>query len=149
MKKFYLSFLTITLVINMIIPLSIPVHAATEESAEWSDSKSSRTMTEYEGTEPDDVTVMAEQKIPIKETGMTVQKAKPIVKNEIAQNGAMTYNDYFPDDTLASEVAKTRSANASDEVTPEELAQITSLSAYSKGIKDTTGIEHLTGLEEL
>ncbi|HAC0715858.1 TPA_asm: LapB repeat-containing protein [Listeria monocytogenes] len=149
MKKFYLSFLTITLVINMIIPLSIPVHAATEESAEWSDSKAPRTMTKYEGTEPDDVPAVAEQKIPIKETGMTAQEAKPIEKNEIAQNGAMTYNDYFPDDNLALVVAETRSANASDEVTPEELAQITSLSAYSKGIKDATGIEYLTGLEEL
>ncbi|HAC0715866.1 TPA_asm: LapB repeat-containing protein, partial [Listeria monocytogenes] len=101
----------------------------------------------------DDVPAVAEQKIPIKETGMTVQKAKPIVKNEIAQNGTKTYNDYFPDDTLASEVAKTRSANASDEVTPEELAQITSLdvnnSADNKCVEDATGIEYLTGLEYL
>ncbi|HFK6935248.1 TPA: leucine-rich repeat domain-containing protein [Listeria monocytogenes] len=149
MKKFYLSFLTITLVINMIIPLSIPVHAATEESAEWSDSKSPRTMTEYEEIESDDVPTVAEQKIPIKETGMTAQETKPIVKNEIVQNGTKTYNDYFPDDNLASEVAKTRSANARDEVTPEELAQITSLYAHSKGIKDATGIEYLTGLKSL
>ncbi|EAF4818143.1 lmo0331 family class 1 internalin [Listeria monocytogenes] len=71
------------------------------------------------------------------------------LKNQLVQAGTKTYNDYFPDDNLAKEVAETMNKNADESVTVEELAKVTKLDARSQGIDDSTGIEFLTGLEVL
>ncbi|EAC5490274.1 LPXTG cell wall anchor domain-containing protein [Listeria monocytogenes] len=71
------------------------------------------------------------------------------LKNQLVQAGTKTYNDYFPDDNLAKEVAETMNKNADESVTVEELAKITKLDARSQDIEDSTGIEFLTGLEVL
>ncbi|EPO4833008.1 LapB repeat-containing protein [Listeria monocytogenes] len=71
------------------------------------------------------------------------------LKNQLIQAGTKTYNDYFPDDNLAKEVAETMNKNVDESVTVEELAKITKLDARSQGIEDSTGIEYLTGLEIL
>ncbi|EIA3842322.1 lmo0331 family class 1 internalin [Listeria monocytogenes] len=71
------------------------------------------------------------------------------LKNQLVQAGTKTYNDYFPDDNLAKEVAETMNKNADESVTVEELAKVTKLDARSQGIEDSTGIEYLTGLEVL
>lgn len=71
------------------------------------------------------------------------------LKNQLVQAGTKTYNDYFPDDNLAKEVAETMNKKADESVTVEELAKVTKLDARSQGIEDSTGIEYLTGLEVL
>ena len=55
----------------------------------------------------------------------------------------------FDDAIFYSEVVSRISNNTSCTVTPEQLATITSLSAYNKGIKSANGIQYLTGLTNI
>ncbi|WP_301182143.1 leucine-rich repeat domain-containing protein [Listeria ivanovii] len=72
-----------------------------------------------------------------------------IVKNDNVQAISKTYNDWFPDDVLAAEVAR-EFGDTSDELVSEGgLARLKQLFCYRLGIQDSTGIEYLTGLEEL
>ncbi|MBC1577211.1 LapB repeat-containing protein [Listeria seeligeri] len=80
------------------------------------------------------------------ETEKSSQKTNQIVKNENVQAGVKTYNDYFPDDNLAKVVSSALGETADTEVTESKLAQLTSLSCIQQGIKDSAGIEYLTGL---
>lgn len=73
-------------------------------------------------------------------------KINPIVKNENVQAEVKTYNDYFPDNNLANAVSSALGETADTEVTESKLAQLTSLSCIQQGIKDSAGIEYLTGL---
>lgn len=72
-----------------------------------------------------------------------------IVKNDNVQAISKTYNDWFPDDVLAAEVAR-EFGDTSDELVSEgDLASLKQLFCHGLGIQDSTGIEYLTGLEEL
>lgn len=83
----------------------------------------------------------------------TTTEVKTTPKNETLQSGAKTYNDYFPDDNFAKAVAEGFRDTVHTVITVEQLANLSSvynLQNYTmQGIKDTTGIEYLTGLTDL
>ncbi|MBC2102757.1 class 1 internalin InlJ [Listeria marthii] len=60
-----------------------------------------------------------------------------------------SFNDWFPDDNLASKVAAAFEMQATDTISEEQLATLTSLDCHNSSIADMTGIEKLTGLTSL
>ncbi|EAF4466634.1 class 1 internalin InlJ [Listeria monocytogenes] len=80
-----------------------------------------------------------------KETSST----QPTIKNTLKAGQTQSFNDWFPDDNFASEVAATFEMQATDTISEEQLATLTSLDCHNSSITDMTGIEKLTGLTKL
>ncbi|EII4617355.1 MucBP domain-containing protein [Listeria monocytogenes] len=80
-----------------------------------------------------------------KETSST----QPTIKNTLKAGQTQSFNDWFPDDNLASEVAAAFEMQATDTISEEQLATLTSLDCHYSSIADMTGIEKLTGLTSL
>ncbi|EKL6003072.1 class 1 internalin InlJ [Listeria monocytogenes] len=79
-----------------------------------------------------------------KETSST----QPTIKNTLKAGQTQSFNDWFPDDNFASEVAAFE-MQATDTISEEQLATLTSLDCHNSSITDMTGIEKLTGLTKL
>ncbi|CUK46123.1 class 1 internalin InlJ [Listeria monocytogenes] len=79
-----------------------------------------------------------------KETSPT----QPTIKNTLKAGQTQSFNDWFPDDNFASEVAAFE-MQATDTISEEQLATLTSLDCHNSSIADMTGIEKLTGLTKL
>ena len=62
---------------------------------------------------------------------------------------AQDQNITFPDEKLAAVVREALELGTTDPITPTELATVTSLDGYSRGIVDLTGLEYATGLTTL
>ncbi|EAD0724605.1 class 1 internalin InlJ [Listeria monocytogenes] len=80
-----------------------------------------------------------------KETSST----QPTIKNTLKAGQTQSFNDWFPDDNFASEVAAVFEMQATDTISEEQLATLTSLDCHYSSIADMTGIEKLTGLTKL
>ncbi|OFF79459.1 internalin [Listeria monocytogenes] len=80
-----------------------------------------------------------------KETSST----QPTIKNTLQAGQTQSFNDWFPDDNFASEVAAAFEMQATDTISEEQLATLTSLDCHYSSIADMTGIEKLTGLTKL
>ncbi|WP_279621605.1 class 1 internalin InlJ [Listeria monocytogenes] len=80
-----------------------------------------------------------------KETSST----QPTIKNTLKAGQTQSFNDWFPDDNFASEVAAAFEMQATDTISEEQLAILTSLDCHNSSITDMTGIEKLTGLTKL
>ncbi|EHC6178548.1 class 1 internalin InlJ [Listeria monocytogenes serotype 1/2a] len=80
-----------------------------------------------------------------KETSST----QPTMKNTLKAGQTQSFNDWFPDDNFASEVAAAFEMQATDTISEEQLATLTSLDCHNSAITDMTGIEKLTGLTKL
>ncbi|EAC7843926.1 class 1 internalin InlJ [Listeria monocytogenes] len=80
-----------------------------------------------------------------KETSPT----QPTIKNTLKAGQTQSFNDWFPDDNFASEVAAAFEMQATDTISEEQLATLTSLDCHYSSIADMTGIEKLTGLTKL
>ncbi|EAF3074298.1 class 1 internalin InlJ [Listeria monocytogenes] len=80
-----------------------------------------------------------------KETSST----QPTIKNTLKAGQTQSFNDWFPDDNFASEVAAAFEMQATDTISEEQLATLTSLDCHNSSIADMTGIEKLTGLTKL
>ncbi|EIE4865895.1 class 1 internalin InlJ [Listeria monocytogenes] len=80
-----------------------------------------------------------------KETSPT----QPTIKNTLKAGQTQSFNDWFPDDNFASEVAAAFEMQATDTISEEQLATLTSLDCHYSSIVDMTGIEKLTGLTKL
>ncbi|HAO5931228.1 TPA: class 1 internalin InlJ [Listeria monocytogenes] len=80
-----------------------------------------------------------------KETSST----QPTIKNTLKAGQTQSFNDWFPDDNFASEVAVAFEMQATDTISEEQLATLTSLDCHNSSITDMTGIEKLTGLTKL
>ncbi|EAF8241269.1 class 1 internalin InlJ [Listeria monocytogenes] len=80
-----------------------------------------------------------------KETSST----QPTTKNTLKAGQTQSFNDWFPDDNFASEVAAAFEMQATDTISEEQLATLTSLDCHNSSITDMTGIEKLTGLTKL
>ncbi|CAB3437890.1 Internalin J [Listeria monocytogenes] len=80
-----------------------------------------------------------------KETSST----QPTIKNTLKAGQTQSFNDWFPDDNFASEVAAVFEMQATDTISEEQLATLTSLDCHNSSITDMTGIEKLTGLIKL
>ncbi|MCD7687221.1 class 1 internalin InlJ [Listeria monocytogenes] len=80
-----------------------------------------------------------------KETSST----QPTIKNTLKAGQTQSFNDWFPDDNFASEVAAVFEMQATDTINEEQLATLTSLDCHNSSITDMTGIEKLTGLTKL
>ncbi|EAD6806224.1 class 1 internalin InlJ [Listeria monocytogenes] len=80
-----------------------------------------------------------------KETSST----QPTIKNTLKAGQTQSFNDWFPDDNFASEVAAAFEMHATDTISEEQLATLTSLDCHYSSIADMTGIEKLTGLTKL
>ncbi|EBF5126299.1 class 1 internalin InlJ [Listeria monocytogenes] len=80
-----------------------------------------------------------------KETSST----QPTIKNTLKAGQTQSFNDWFPDDNFASEVAAAFEMKATDTISEEQLATLTSLDCHYSSIADMTGIEKLTGLTKL
>ncbi|MBC2192370.1 class 1 internalin InlJ [Listeria sp. FSL L7-0229] len=86
-------------------------------------------------------------------TEITTDKEKsstqPTIKNTLKAGQTQSFNDWFPDDNFASEVAAAFEMQATDTISEEQLATLTSLDCHYSSIADMTGIEKLTGLTKL
>ncbi|OFG72299.1 class 1 internalin InlJ [Listeria monocytogenes] len=80
-----------------------------------------------------------------KETSST----QPTIKNTLKAGQTQSFNDWFPDDNFASEVAAAFEMQATDTISEEQLATLTSLDCHNSSIADMTGLEKLTGLTKL
>ncbi|EQC0675521.1 class 1 internalin InlJ [Listeria innocua] len=80
-----------------------------------------------------------------KETSST----QPTIKTTLKTGQTQSFNDWFPDDNFASEVAAAFEMQATDTISEEQLATLTSLDCHYSSIADMTGIEKLTGLTKL
>ncbi|EAC2339328.1 TPA: class 1 internalin InlJ [Listeria monocytogenes] len=80
-----------------------------------------------------------------KETSST----QPTIKTTLKAGQTQSFNDWFPDDNFASEVAAAFEMQATDTISEEQLATLTSLDCHNSSIADMTGIEKLTGLTKL
>ncbi|EHW9789291.1 class 1 internalin InlJ [Listeria innocua] len=80
-----------------------------------------------------------------KETSFT----QPTIKTTLKTGQTQSFNDWFPDDNFASEVAAAFEMQATDTISEEQLATLTSLDCHYSSIADMTGIEKLTGLTKL
>ncbi|EAC9069744.1 class 1 internalin InlJ [Listeria monocytogenes] len=80
-----------------------------------------------------------------KETSST----QPTIKNTLKAGQTQSFNDWFPDNNFASEVAAAFEMQATDTISEEQLATLTSLDCHYSSIADMTGIEKLTGLTKL
>ncbi|ECB9647930.1 class 1 internalin InlJ [Listeria monocytogenes] len=80
-----------------------------------------------------------------KETSST----QPTIKTTLKVGQTQSFNDWFPDDNFASEVAAAFEMQATDTISEEQLATLTSLDCHYSSIADMTGIEKLTGLTKL
>ncbi|ECJ9746908.1 class 1 internalin InlJ [Listeria monocytogenes] len=80
-----------------------------------------------------------------KETSPT----QPTIKNTLKAGQTQSFNDWFPDDNFASEVAAAFEMQATDTISEEQLATLTSLDCHYSSIADMTGIEKLTSLTKL
>ncbi|ARM74538.1 cell wall surface anchor family protein [Listeria monocytogenes] len=80
-----------------------------------------------------------------KETSST----QPTIKNTLKAGQTQSFNDWFPDDKFASEVAAAFEMQATDTISEEQLATLTSLDCHNSSITDMTGLEKLTGLTKL
>ncbi|ENI9089376.1 class 1 internalin InlJ [Listeria monocytogenes] len=80
-----------------------------------------------------------------KETSST----QPTIKTTLKAGQTQSFNDWFPDDNFASEVAAAFEMQATDAISEEQLATLTSLDCHYSSIADMTGIEKLTGLTKL
>ncbi|EAF0862594.1 class 1 internalin InlJ [Listeria monocytogenes] len=80
-----------------------------------------------------------------KETSPT----QPTIKNTLKAGQTQSFNDWFPDDNFASEVAAAFEMQATDTISEKQLATLTSLDCHYSSIADMTGIEKLTGLTKL
>ncbi|ECB9830825.1 class 1 internalin InlJ [Listeria monocytogenes] len=80
-----------------------------------------------------------------KETSST----QPTIKTTLKVGQTQSFNDWFPDDNFASEVAVAFEMQATDTISEEQLATLTSLDCHYSSIADMTGIEKLTGLTKL
>ncbi|EII2381571.1 class 1 internalin InlJ [Listeria monocytogenes] len=80
-----------------------------------------------------------------KETSST----QPTIKSTLKAGQTQSFNDWFPDDNFASEVAAVFEMQATDTISEEQLATLTSLDCHNSSITDMTGIEKLTGLTKL
>ncbi|EGR8748659.1 class 1 internalin InlJ [Listeria monocytogenes] len=80
-----------------------------------------------------------------KETSST----QPTIKNTLKAGQTQSFNDWFPDDNFASEVEAAFEMQATDTISEEQLATLTSLDCHNSSITDMTGIEKLTGLTKL
>ncbi|EKZ0313830.1 class 1 internalin InlJ [Listeria monocytogenes] len=80
-----------------------------------------------------------------KETSST----QPTIKTTLKAGQTQSFNDWFPDDNFASEVAAAFEMQATDTISEEQLATLTSLDCHYSSIADMTGIEKLTGLTKL
>ncbi|EAE9170584.1 LPXTG cell wall anchor domain-containing protein [Listeria monocytogenes] len=77
-----------------------------------------------------------------KETSST----QPTIKNTLKAGQTQSFNAWFPDDNFASKVAAAFEMQATDTISEEQLATLTSLDCHYSSITDMTGIEKLTGL---
>lgn len=80
-----------------------------------------------------------------KETSST----QPTIKSTLKAGQTQSFNDWFPDDNFASEVAAAFKMQATDTISEGQLATLTSLDCHNSSIADMTGIEKLTGLTSL
>ncbi|EGH2218600.1 class 1 internalin InlJ [Listeria monocytogenes] len=80
-----------------------------------------------------------------KETSST----QSTIKTTLKAGQTQSFNDWFPDDNFASEVAAAFEMQATDTISEEQLATLTSLDCHYSSIADMTGIEKLTGLTKL
>ncbi|ECQ6207338.1 class 1 internalin InlJ [Listeria monocytogenes] len=80
-----------------------------------------------------------------KETSST----QPTIKTTLKAGQTQSFNDWFPDDNFASEVAAAFEMQATDTISEEQLSTLTSLDCHYSSIADMTGIEKLTGLTKL
>ncbi|EHU5358719.1 class 1 internalin InlJ [Listeria monocytogenes] len=80
-----------------------------------------------------------------KETSST----QPTIKTTLKAGQTQSFNDWFPDDNFAAEVAAAFEMQATDTISEEQLATLTSLDCHYSSIADMTGIEKLTGLTKL
>ncbi|WP_228468042.1 MucBP domain-containing protein [Listeria seeligeri] len=70
-------------------------------------------------------------------------------KNSLKAGQTQTFNDWFPDAKLALEIATAFNMQATDTISDDELATLTSLDCSRGQITDMTGLEYLTGLTSL
>ncbi len=82
-------------------------------------------------------------------TEKSVSKTEQQEEKVNLQATSQTYNDWFPDDQLAREVAEALGDVSTDTVDESTLAQLTTLNVSYVGIQDMTGVEYLTGLTVL
>ncbi|WP_270997473.1 LapB repeat-containing protein [Listeria seeligeri] len=82
----------------------------------------------------------------VEEKGNSVVKSE---ENSLKTGQTQSFNDWFPDDNLASAVASRFNKQATDTISDDELATLTVLECFNYNITDATGIEYLTGLTHL
>ncbi|EAK8381634.1 LPXTG cell wall anchor domain-containing protein [Listeria monocytogenes] len=82
-------------------------------------------------------------------TDKETSSSQPTIKTTLKAGQTQSFNDWFPDDNFASEVAAAFEMQATDTISEEQLATLTSLDCHYSSIADMTGIEKLTGLTKL
>ncbi|MFV22397.1 LPXTG cell wall anchor domain-containing protein [Listeria monocytogenes] len=82
-------------------------------------------------------------------TDKEISSTQPTIKTTLKAGQTQSFNDWFPDDNFASEVAAAFEMQATDTISEEQLATLTSLDCHNSSIADMTGIEKLTGLTKL
>ncbi|EAD6942904.1 internalin [Listeria monocytogenes] len=74
---------------------------------------------------------------------------QPVGLKTLKAGQTQSFNDWFPDDNFASEVAAAFGMQTTDNISEEQLATLTSLDCHYSSISDMSGIEKLTGLTSL
>ncbi|WP_181249449.1 MucBP domain-containing protein [Listeria seeligeri] len=135
-KIFLISIVSITLVLNPMITMA----ATSERDTELQQESPKTSNTEEKATSAENENSLEEEK---ENEGVKSEK------NSLKAGQTQTFNDWFPDDKLAVEVATAFNMQATDTISDDELATLTSLDCSRGQITDMTGLEYLTGLTSL
>ncbi len=135
-KIFLSSIVSITLVLNPMITMA----ATSERDTELQQESPKTSNTEEKATSTENEKPLEEEK---ENEGVKSEK------NSLKAGQTQTFNDWFPDDKLALEVATAFNMQPTDTISDDELATLTSLDCSRGQITDMTGLEYLTGLTSL
>ncbi|WP_270995714.1 MucBP domain-containing protein [Listeria seeligeri] len=135
-KIFLISIVSITLVLNPMITMA----ATSERDTELQQESPKTSNTEEKATSTENEKPLEEEK---ENEGVKSEK------NSLKAGQTQTFNDWFPDAKLALEIATAFNMQATDTISDDELATLTSLDCSRGQITDMTGLEYLTGLTSL
>ncbi|MBC1826769.1 LPXTG cell wall anchor domain-containing protein [Listeria seeligeri] len=135
-KIFLISIISITLVLNPMITMA----ATSEGDTELQQETPKASNTEEKATSTENEKPLEEEK---ENEGVKTEK------KSLKAGQTQTFNDWFPDDKLALEVATAFNMQATDTISDDELATLTTLDCSRGKITDMTGLEYLTGLTNL
>lgn len=131
-----ISIISLTLVLNPMVTIA----ATSERGTELQQESPKTSNTEEKATSTENENPLEEEK---ENEGVKSEK------NSLKAGQTQTFNDWFPDDKLAVEVATAFNMQATDTISDDELATLTSLDCSRGQITDMTGLEYLTGLTSL